>query len=411
MKKTPPKGMRDYLPEEMALRRYVENTIRKVYQQFGFVEIGTSALESIENLTSSEGGENLALIFEVLKRGVKREAALKNNAALSDLGLRYDLTVPLARYYVQNKAKLPYPFKCIQIGSVYRAERPQRGRFREFMQCDIDILGDASLAAEKELIMVTATALEALGFSGFTIQINHREILRALLRYFGFSETVFPRLLTLLDKFEKMSFSDFAATLLAATEYPPTSVKEFLAFLEAGDFSLLTIKRLLGDIAAIAEVEEILKSLTPLSSSDWQLAFSLTLIRGQGYYTGCVFEAILPSYTSSIAGGGRYDNMIEKFVGSATPAVGFSIGFERVLEILKAQKFIIPMAKPKLAVLYDTTAPFSSVWQETISLRAQYDVTILPLQKKLGRQLKNLATAGFAYSKIIGEREIKCLEA
>ena len=397
MKTQPLKGMRDLLPNEQALRDHIQAEILATYRAAGFQRISTPILEDMENLDKSDGGDNLNLIFKVLKRGDKLAAALRSGeeAQLSDMGLRYDLTLPLSRYYAANRNSLPHPFKVIQTDRVYRAERPQKGRLREFVQCDIDILGDSSPNAEVELIDVTARALLRIGFSGFTVNINDRRILRAMLAGMGFAEDTLDSVCISFDKLDKIG-ADGVRAELEGKGSPAGAVDALDSFLRGGDFSLEAVTAACGEKGPelTADLRYVLATAEKLAAGRYGVAYCPSLVRGQGYYTGMVFEVTCPQFSGAVAGGGRYDNMVGKFIGQTVPAVGFSIGFERVCGILLEQGYAIPGAKAKLALLYLPEADFADVLTKAETLRAEYDVTVLPQAKKLGKQFGTLEGAG-----------------
>ncbi len=413
MKINPLKGMKDYLPGEMRLRDYVQDKILETYRQHGFERITTPMMEDAENLDKSEGGDNLNLVFKVLKRGDKLEQALKagDEAALSDMGLRYDLTLPLSRFYAANRASLPIPFKVIQTDRVFRAERPQKGRMREFVQCDIDILGDNSTNAEIELIFVTAQALLAIGFEDFTVNINDRRMLRGMLSAMGFANASLDSVCITFDKLDKIGAAGVSKELLEKG-CPEEAVNKLNAFLEEGDFSIAKVAGLMADPALAQELKRIISAVSVLAEGRYSIAYNPSLVRGQGYYTGVVFEVTCPAFSGAVAGGGRYDGMIGKFLGENIPAVGFSIGFERICSILFQQNFPVPIA-PKLALLYREEADFAQVLQKAQSLGGEYTVTVLRQAKKLGKQLGNLEAEGFAIvgffdnddMKVLGQKE------
>ena len=331
MKTQPLKGMRDLLPREQALRDYIQGQILATYRAAGFQRISTPILEDMENLDKSDGGDNLNLIFKVLKRGDKLEHALASGdeKQLSDMGLRYDLTLPLSRYYAANRNELPSPFKVIQTDRVYRAERPQKGRLREFVQCDIDILGDSSPNAEVELIDVTARALLKIGFTGFTVNINDRRILRAMLEKMGFAADQLDSVCISFDKMDKIG-ADGVKAELTEKGFAAEAVQALDDFLRAGDFSLDTVAARVDDEALTADLRYVIAASEKVAGGRYGIAYAPSLVRGQGYYTGMVFEVTCPQFSGAVAGGGRYDNMVGKFIGQQVPAVGFSIGFERV---------------------------------------------------------------------------------
>ena len=410
MKSQALKGMRDLLPAEQTLRDYIQGKILETYRASGFERISTPMLEDMENLDKSEGGDNLNLIFKVLKRGDKLEHALASGdeKQLSDMGLRYDLTLPLSRYYAANRNELPSPFKVIQTDRVYRAERPQKGRLREFVQCDIDILGDSSPNAEVELIDVTARALLKIGFTGFTVNINDRRILRAMLEKMGFAADQLDSVCISFDKMDKIG-ADGVKAELTEKGFAAEAVQALDDFLRAGDFSLDTVAAKVDDEALTADLRYVIAASEKVAGGRYGIAYAPSLVRGQGYYTGMVFEVTCPQFSGAVAGGGRYDNMVGKFIGQQVPAVGFSIGFERVCGILLEQGYQIPGAKPKMALLYLKDADFAAVLAKAESLRADYDVTVLPQAKKLGKQFGTLEAAGYNAVAFADNDDVKLL--
>ena len=364
--KKPVTGMKDILPEEMQIRDYVINVIKETYRSFGFTPIDTPCMENIANLCSKQGGENEKLIFKVLKRGekLKLEEA-KSEADLTDMGLRYDLTLPLARFYSNNANNLPSPFKALQIGSVWRADKPQRGRYRQFTQCDIDILGEPSNLAEIELILATTTTLGKLGFSNFEIRINEREILKAMAAYSGFPEDAYESIFITLDKMDKIGLKGVAEEL-EKNGFAKDSIEKYLNLFaktegtDNGQEAIALLADELGDFLS----EEIRKDLTVIIDSvertktaDFKMVFDPTLVRGMGYYTGTIFEIAIPEFGGSCGGGGRYDKMIGNFIGNQVPACGFSIGFERIILLLLEQGFQVPTQPKKTAYLIEKNYP------------------------------------------------------
>ena len=408
MKINPVKGTNDYLPADTALRDSLQGTILEVYRAAGYNRITTPILEDIENLDKSEGGENLNLIFKVLKRGEKLEAALAagDSQALSDMGLRYDLTLPLSRYYAANKDKLPSPFKVIQTDRVFRAERPQKGRLREFVQCDIDILGDSSPNAEVELIDVTTRALLNIGFTGFTVNINDRRILRGMLESMGFAADTLDSVCITFDKMDKIGAEGVKAEL-TEKQLPEAAIQALADFIAAGEVTLDAVAARCADPAIADDLKYVLATANAMAAGRYQVAYCPSLVRGQGYYTGMVFEITCPQFSGAVAGGGRYDNMVGKFLGTQVPAVGFSIGFERVCGILLEQGYQIPGAKQKIVLLYTKDADFPAVLAKAASLRDSYNVTVLHQGKKLGKQLGQLEAAGFVGAAFMDKDEIK----
>lgn len=392
MKKTTVKGTNDYLPEEAKLRDYLRAKILRTYMDAGFELIMTPAVEDIENLDKSDGGDNLNLIFKILKRGEKLDKALASGEAtqLSDMGLRYDLTLPLSRYFANNREKLMLPAKCIQIDRVYRAERPQKGRLREFMQCDIDIIGSSSPSCEIELIHTTAKALLAMGIKDFTVKINDRRILRALLLSIGFEESQLDSVCITFDKLDKIGAEGVTAELTEKC-FSPDAVAAFAKLLET-EMGLEQVKEICGGETA-QNLEFIIKSSEELADG-YGIKFDISLVRGQGYYTGTVFEIVSDKFRGSIAGGGRYDNLIGKFTGENIPAVGFSIGFERIFAILSEQKNSIADSKKKIALLFDkedSVKAIKTAWE----MRGTYDVVLAERPKKLSKYLDKLSENGY----------------
>ena len=359
LNKKPVHGMRDILPEEMQLRDYVQSVIKDTYRKFGFTAIETPCMESISNLTSKQGGDNEKLIFKVLKRGEKLNVAeALTEEEVVDFGMRYDLTVPLVRYYSNNSASLPAPFKALQIGSVWRADKPQKGRFRQFMQCDIDIFGEPSNLAEIELILATTTTLGKLGFEGFEIRINDRQILKAMAAYSGFAEDAYDSVFIILDKMDKIGLDGVEAELLEKG-FDKSCVDKYLAlYQELGQqengvaYLAQTLQGVL-EPAVAQGLQEIIDSVSTTKTADFKMVFDATLVRGMSYYTGTIFEISMPQFGAACGGGGRYDKMVGKFTGQDVPACGFSIGFERIIMLLMENGFQVPQPPKKAAYLIE----------------------------------------------------------
>lgn len=389
------KGTNDYLPSQVLLRDYLQSVILKTYQSHGFERIMTPIIEDIENLDKSEGGENLNLIFKILKRGEKLNKAIDsgNPKELADMGLRYDLTLPLTRYYANNRAKLGYPMKCIQIDRVYRAEQPQKGRMREFFQCDIDIIGSSSNTCEIELIDTTAEALMAIGIKNFVIKINDRRLLKNILLNTGFSEEQLDSVCITIDKFDKIG-GDGVRTELTEKGFNPESIDNMINIFGSLPMSLEKARTLCSDTSAVDSIETIINSVAQINNGKYGVEFDVSLVRGQGYYTGTIFEIQSPDFKGSIGGGGRYDNLIGKFLGEDIPAVGFSIGFERIFSILSEAGFEIP-GKKRIAMLFDAQ-DFVSAEKKAAELRNDYNVVMYEKPKKLGKFLNKLEEQGIS---------------
>ena len=351
--------MKDILPEEMQIRDYVISVIKDTYGTFGFTSIETPCVENIANLSNKQGGENEKLIFKILKRGEKLNvAAATTEEEVVDSGLRYDLTVPLVRYYSNNAASLPSPFKALQMGNVWRADRPQRGRYRQFMQCDIDILGEPSNLAEIELILATTTTLGKLGFKNFQIRINERRILKAMAAYSGFPEESYDSVFITLDKMDKIGLEGVEAELLE-NGFDKACVDKYLELFKGLESAEDGVAYLADTLEGFLEPEiaqslrEIMDSVRATKASDFEIVFDATLVRGMSYYTGTIFEIAMPEFGGSCGGGGRYDKMVGKFTGNDVPACGFSIGFERIIMLLMERGFQVPTRPKQVAYLIE----------------------------------------------------------
>ncbi|MCI8827001.1 MAG: histidine--tRNA ligase [Lachnospiraceae bacterium] len=408
LKKKPVTGMKDILPEEMEIRNYVIGIIKETYKEFGFTSIETPCVEHIENLSSKQGGENEKLIFKILKRGDKLKAVQEKGAEdeneLADGGLRYDLTVPLVRFYSNNANSLPIPFKSLQIGSVWRADRPQKGRYRQFYQCDIDILGESSNLAEIELILATTTTLGKLGFKNFQIKINDRQILKAMAGYSGFSEKDYDSVFITLDKLDKIGMEGVAGELLE-NGFSQESIDKYLDLFkgfEAAENGLQYIYDSLGEYlesSVKTGLKEIIDSVSAVKSSDFEIVFDPSLVRGMSYYTGTIFEIAMPELGIACGGGGRYDKMIGKFTGKDVPACGFSIGFERIVLLLLENGFQVPNQKKKTAFLIEkgiSSEKLCEIIAQAQKLRSQgTQILVARMNKNKKFQKETLAAQGY----------------
>ena len=409
LKKKPVTGMKDILPREMELRQYVLSEIRRTYKEFGFTEIETPVVEHIENLLSKQGGDNEKLIFKVQKRGEKLESAFQSGDldALADSGLRYDLTLPLSRFYSQNQAQLPSPFKALQIGPVFRADRPQKGRFREFVQCDIDIFGDGSNVAEIELILAISTLLNRIGFGekyNFSIVINDREILRGMQAYAGFPAADFEKVCISLDKADKIGNDGVKAELLSLG-YEESVIDKYqalLATIGTGAQDIRTLGEKLKDVlpeSVTDNLATIVETVAAVKSVNVKVLFDPTLVRGMGYYTGPIFEIRAEGFSGSVGGGGRYDRMVGKFTGQDTPAVGFSIGFERIITIMLDADEKVPGEGTKVAFLLDKNldrAKTAEAISEAMTRRLQGETVLVSRMNKNKKfQKEQLTSEGY----------------
>ena len=418
LKKKPVTGMKDILPAEMQIRDYILGQIKETYRSFGFSSIETPCVEHIENLLSKQGGDNEKLIFKILKRGEKLdlETAQTEND-LTDGGLRYDLTLPLSRYFANNAASLPTPFKALQIGNVWRADRPQKGRFRQFMQCDIDILGDATSQAEIELILATTTALSRIcPGRGFTVRINERRILRAMAVSSGFPEDDVDKVFITVDKMDKIG-TDGVKVELLENGYSEASADRYLELMNQASPDAAGVRKM-GELlkgvledGAAENLARIMETVTEVSQVGCQLVFDPTLVRGMGYYTGTIFEVSMEGFGGSVAGGGRYDRMIGKFTGIDMPACGFSIGFERIVTILLDAGFTVPEGNGKEAWLFEKgmgAERLTAIMKEAMAARAEgKTVLVAQMNKNKKFQKEQLGKEGYLEFKEFYKEELK----
>ena len=397
--KQPFKGMRDILPKEKELRDYVYAQIESVYKRYGFNVIETPVLEHIENLSGNMGGENEKLVFQVLKRGEKLSSAIENKTELCDGGLRYDLTMPLTRYFACNMDLLPYPFKTMQFGDVFRADRPQKGRTRQFKQCDIDILGESGIWAEIELLSATTTFLKTLQNVNFTIKINDRRILKALCEKSGFNENNYDDVLIALDKLDKIGVDGVRKELLNI-EQDENIVNNYIEFLEQinkSDDKLAYLNEYFNN-SEISEIIGNIKFIIEAIKNNCKIDFDITIVRGMGYYTGTIYEIYCDNYGFAIGGGGRYDNMVGGFAGQNVPAVGISIGFERLILLLTEIGYEIKEKQEKIAILFDgglSNTEYLELLKVVNELRQEKIVYLNKKSKNVKRQKETLFDLGF----------------
>ncbi len=407
LSKKPVNGMKDILPREEEIRDYVTDVIKETYRSFGFTPIETPCMESIANLSSKQGGENEKLIFKVLKRGEKLHLdTAQTEADVVDYGMRYDLTVPLSRFYANHANDLPSPFKALQIGSVWRADRPQRGRYRQFTQCDIDILGEPSNLAEIELILATTTCLGRIGFRNFEIRINERRILKAMASYAGFPESDYDEIFIILDKMDKIGLDGVAEEL--RENYEESVIDKYLTLfehlsgkrdvIEGVDYLLAVLGDFLDEEVA-RSLREIAAAVNEAKTADFTLVFDPTLVRGMSYYTGTIFEIAIPEFGGSCGGGGRYDKMIGNFTGHDTPACGFSIGFERIVLLLLESDFQVPRSGRKVAYLVEKKYPVQKLTrvmnQAKEAREAGEQVLVVRMNKNKKFQKEQLSAEGY----------------
>jgi histidyl-tRNA synthetase len=393
MDNSPARGTRDLLPATVAVRDHVLARITEVYHRYGYQRIETPALEDIARLTGGQGGENEKLIFKVLRRGLTEIP--ENLDDLADLGLRFDLTVPLTRFYGNNHATLPVPFRSFQFGPVWRAERPQKGRYRQFNQCDIDLIGEESVLAEVELIEATSEALAAAGLAGTTVRLSDRRFLAALAESAGIGAETQGGFFITLDKLDKVGWDGVRKELVSRgfAESQCDGVQQAIIALQGLDPAKLAdqltdaVPTLPEDVAA--DLAATTGALAETPGLSWE--FDPTLVRGMGYYTGQIFEVSHPGSSSSVAGGGRYDRLIGRSLGKDVPACGFSIGFERIVDLLDSAPHV-----DAVAVLHETDVPTAEVLAVARELRAQgRQVTTIKRRGKFGAQLGRLTEWGY----------------
>lgn len=402
---SPARGMRDILPLDKAKREYVLNIIKETYKQFGFDEIETPAIELIERLKSNQGGDNESMLFEIMKRGLNPAEEIQV-AKACDLGLRYDLTLPLSRFYATHQSQLPKVFRVLQTDSVWRAERPQKGRFRQFRQCDIDIVGEETVLAETELLIATLSAFKALGLSEkITLHINDRRILSQLLAAFEIDEEKSGAVLVTLDKWDKIGADGVAAELATKGYLSQEAAQELVntvsTLREVTDITSMQELQVAGKTVELYDLPQItstVKSVLPWA----KINFNISLVRGMGYYTGPIFEVVHDDFSSSVAGGGRYDKMIGKWLGKDVPACGFSIGFERIIDFVDYKS----NTENKVALLYAQAdlAPMFAV-RELLREAGFVPVFVKPPRKLNGNFFARLEAEG--YSRFVDLRNIE----
>jgi histidyl-tRNA synthetase len=396
---SPARGTRDLLPAAVAVRDHVLGKITEVYHRYGYQRIETPALENIDRLQSGQGGENEKLVYRILRRGLDEAVAGGTSlSSLVDLGLRYDLTLPLSRFYGNNRANLPDPFRSFQFGPVWRAERPQKGRYRQLYQCDIDLLGEPTVLAEIELIEATTEAIAATGLSGSTVRVSDRRFLSALAARIGLPEPAWDGLFITLDKLDKIGWDGVRAELLGKGVTEP-QLDQLAGTIEGlqglGEGKLAdALADVLPNLSedALADLRTTADALAELAQQrDLTWEFDPTLVRGMGYYTGQIFEITHPASAGSVAGGGRYDKLIGRFLGTDVPACGFSIGFERIVDLLSGAG-----SRNALAVLFEPDVPVTTALAVARRLRADGRV-VSPIRRrgKFGAQLGRLEEWGY----------------
>ena len=396
--KTPAKGMRDFLPKDFKFRQQVLSIIQSTYERYGFARIETPSVENIALLTSKQGGDNEKLIFKILKRGEKLENA--DETSLCDLGLRYDLTVPLSRFYANNSGQLPQVFKAIQMDNVWRADRPQRGRFRQFIQCDIDIIGEPTYLAETELISATMDALANLGFSDVKVRLSDRRLLTALANKCGFEDEIKPSVFIALDKLDKIGVTGVLEEIEQIAPGKALAFVDMINRITSSSHPFETCVEELGDYLpqeVRKNVEDILY-VTNSTVKNGKVVFDPTLVRGMGYYTGTIYEISVDGLTSSVGGGGRYDKMIGRMTGTDVPACGFSIGFERIVLLLEERGANKPQQRGVAVLVDKSISPkqLADVYDSCRQMRKSSAVTVLKKAKNFGYQLKQLFEQGYA---------------
>lgn len=410
----PPRGMRDFLPADKARREHVLGVIRAVFSSHGFDEIETPVMEDASRLHAGLGGDNEKLAFGVLKRGLTKEQLNEATDALdlADLGLRFDLTVPLARFYASHRAELPTVFRAIQIAPVWRAERPQKGRYRQFVQCDIDIIGEAGPLAEIELLTATAATVDALGLEGWSIRINDRRLLVSMLTVLGFVASEHDAVLITLDKLDKIAEAGVVAEL-RERGFTPAAIDALDDFfnrvqtLEHLTFGARLIAKALPAGVDQSVIEELASLGTAVNAAQGKqvVVFDPFLVRGMGYYTGTIFEIAHPASASSLGGGGRYDGMIGRFLGTDVAAAGFSIGFERIVDLVEITTDVQAQA---VALLYEADVDIATLLSLKTALIAQGKRVRLERAPRNTRPLlEQLTASGFdSVATVLGDTKV-----
>lgn len=404
----PPGGTRDFLPDEARRRRWVVDVVRRVYERYGFEPLDTPALENLETLAGKYGEEGNRLIFKILRRGERERSGE------ADLALRYDLTVPLARVVAQYQNELPALFKRYQIQPVWRADRPARGRFREFHQCDIDAVGSTSPVVEAEILGAVCDVMEALGFADFTVRLNHRRLLEAMLRHMAIPVEYQSTVLVVLDKRDKIG-SDGVLDELAKRGLPGPCVTRTRDWLEAGcagewlPWLRGHVDLLESDGRTAFENLEQIVGLAGGTAAGKRLRLDLTLARGLSYYTGAIMEIAAADLAGSLGGGGRYDNLVGMFLGRDVPACGFSLGLERILVVM-SERGMFPAPVGGGAVDVMATLWSDETRADVLALagelrRAGLRVDVYPEADRLGKQVKYAASRGVPVVTIVGDEE------
>ena len=403
----PVRGTQDYLPKQMQQRQFIANTIEEVYSQNGFLKIKTPIIEDLDLMLGSDGGDNIKLMFKILKRGDKLDLSKPNQSIkdVSDLALRYDLTVPLARFYANNQNFLPMPFKAFQLDEAFRADRPQKGRLRQFTQCDIDILGDKTINAEIELLVCAGQALTSLGFKDFVFKINNRKILNQIIIQNGFNKNQCEHICVILDKYDKIGFEGVQSEMILNNFDPSCTNSLIQTIIDIKENGIQALTKYVEENEHLNNLKTIINTVNELSNNLYSVCFDISIIRGQGYYTDCVFEVYLDDFNGACGGGGRYDNMIGKITKQDCPAVGFSLGFERLFGII-SENDVCLFNRKKVALIYTPNDNFVDVKRYADSLKKEYDVSILPKSNNLGHQLQVLKENCFSSFVIFGNNEI-----
>ena len=399
IKTSPVKGTVDYLPKEMEIRQQVVNIILDTYKKNGFLLVKTPVLENLELLTKGDSGDNQKLMFKTVKRGAKLDLSKPNltEADIVEEGLRYDLTVPLSRLYAGNREKLPFPFKSIQIDESFRAENPQKGRDRQFTQCDIDLWGDASELAEIEVLTTVLQAYKNLGLNNLVCKISDRKILTNLILQSGFKNEDVNSVCITIDKIDKIGLDGVKNELLEKS-FDQSIVNNLLSILsdvQTNGIDCLNKYNISDEL--INRINSIINNVTKFTASDYQIKFDISIVRGQGYYTGTVFEVYKPDsdLRGALGGGGRYDNMLEKFLGQSIPAVGFGLGLVPVLMLVMKNNLLNSKKSKKIALIYDNTFSIEQVMAKKYELMKSYDVSIFAWPKNFNNFVERIKNNNF----------------
>ena len=411
MKTTPVKGCLDYLPREMELRGQVIDIILKTYKKNGFLQVKTPVLENLENLTSGDSGDNTKMMFKTIKRGAKLNLEKPNltEADIAEEGLRYDLTVPLARLFTNNRNDLPIPFKATQLDDSFRAEKPQEGRNRQFTQCDIDIWGEPTVLGEVEIITTVMEAYNKIGLPNVVCRISSRKILTSIIEFVGFAESEVNDVCIIVDKLEKIGV-DGVKKELENKGFAQNKISSLVSALDdIQKNGLKSVAKYGANSQDAIDMQNLIAAVKPFMPAGYDIYFDISIVRGQGYYTGAVFEMYCyqSGYRGAIGGGGRYDKMYEKFAGTSLPAVGYGLGLDSVLLVLSKLGKTNIAGNKKLALVYERDDSLETIMQVKNMFKENFDVSVFPYPKNFKEFMRKIKINGFDYLAKTSKREVE----